>query len=153
MYGKNHYNIVISLQLIKINGKKKKRMEFRGRNFLTQENCLLTVPLPSLSHYLMQRKYPGLQNFFFPLSIGSIGSNALPHPLLLIRCPKKGLDICHLQRFTSVMPILPLVEMNECFSIILQGQSWLPLQLIFPLAERPRGIADATVLSGASAPR
>ena len=25
MYGKNHYNIVISLQLIKINGKKKEK--------------------------------------------------------------------------------------------------------------------------------
>ena len=90
------------------------RMEFRGRNFLTQENCLLTVPLPSLSHYLMQRKYPGLQNFFL-LSMGPIGSNALPHPFLLIRCSKKGLAICHMQRSTSVMPILPLVEMSECF--------------------------------------
>lgn len=52
------------------------------------------------------------------------------------------------------MPILPLVELSECFSIILQDNpnsqaSWLLLQLIVPLAERPRGIAEATVLSGA----
>ena len=32
MYGKNHYNIVISLQLIKINGKKKNKAR-KGRDW------------------------------------------------------------------------------------------------------------------------
>ena len=31
MYGKNHYNIVISLQLIKINGKKKEPQQINGK--------------------------------------------------------------------------------------------------------------------------
>lgn len=61
----------VSRPLYLLNLKDPSRMEFRGRNFLTQENCLLTVPLPSLSHYLMQRKYPGLQNCFFSFEHGA----------------------------------------------------------------------------------
>lgn len=40
------------------------RMEFRGRNVLTQRRCLLPVPPPSPPHCLIQEKSPGLQNFF-----------------------------------------------------------------------------------------
>ena len=32
MYGKNHYNILISLQLIKINGKKRENNEKQQKN-------------------------------------------------------------------------------------------------------------------------
>ena len=59
MYGKNHYNIsVISLQLIKINGKKKKKTKCQkkrddvytpmGHQKLTQEDCRAKMCQPDL---------------------------------------------------------------------------------------------------------
>ena len=45
MYDKNHYNIVISLQLIKINGKKKKNSK-RKKKRLHASNARGTVSIP-----------------------------------------------------------------------------------------------------------
>ena len=46
MYDKNHYNIVISLQLIKINGKKKKIIIKQKKKRLHASNAGGTVSIP-----------------------------------------------------------------------------------------------------------
>ena len=42
MYDKNHYNIVISLQLIKINGRKKEESEKVGLKLNIQKTKIMT---------------------------------------------------------------------------------------------------------------
>ena len=47
MYGKNHYNIVISLQLIQINEKKKERI----RSIISKRKKKCSILLFSPAHY------------------------------------------------------------------------------------------------------